>query len=85
MLTIEVIVRNPFPRAAQAFVGLVVPDGWAVDPTSVPLELPPDGEATLRATIRPAARTVRRARIAADVTIDERRFGQHAEALVDIG
>ncbi len=85
VLTIEVIVRNPFPRAAQAFVGLVVPDGWAVDPTSVPVELPPDGEATLRATIRPAARAVRRARIAADVTIDERRFGQHAEALVDIG
>ena len=30
VLTVEVIVRNPFPRAAQAFVGLVVPDGWAV-------------------------------------------------------
>jgi glyoxylase-like metal-dependent hydrolase (beta-lactamase superfamily II) len=83
-LAIEVIVRNPFPHPAAATVTLIVPDGWRTAPGTAPLPLPASGDATLRALIQPAARPIRRARIAADVTIDGRRFGQHAEALVDI-
>jgi len=83
-LSIEVIVRNPFAREAEATVRLVVPDQWSAEPAMATVKLPPGGEAIVAAVIRPVARPTRRARIAADLTIDGRRFGQHAESLVDI-
>jgi hypothetical protein len=42
------------------------------------------GTATLVFRVRTDGRPVRRARVAADVTVDDRRFGQHAEALVTV-
>jgi hypothetical protein len=84
-LEVEVIVRNPFPRASAGTVALVVPEGWSSEPRTAPISLPADGETSLRAVITPSPMRVRRARIAADLTIDGRRFGQHAEALVDVG
>ncbi|HYF91090.1 MAG TPA: MBL fold metallo-hydrolase [Symbiobacteriaceae bacterium] len=67
-----VTVRVTAP--AEAHVDLVVPDGWSVDaaPGSAFTVTPPAGV------------TVRRARVAADVTLGGRRLGLVAEALITV-
>jgi glyoxylase-like metal-dependent hydrolase (beta-lactamase superfamily II) len=83
-LGVEVEVRNPFGRDDVAVVRLVAPDGWQVDPEQrdVPLGARQTGVAAF--SLRPAGPPVRRARIAADLTVGGVRFGQQAEALVDV-
>jgi glyoxylase-like metal-dependent hydrolase (beta-lactamase superfamily II) len=83
-LDVEVWVRNPFPDAGQASVALVVPSGWQASPAiqRVPLDGGSNGTVTFR--VRTDGVAVRRARIAADVSIGRRRLGQHAEALVTV-
>jgi glyoxylase-like metal-dependent hydrolase (beta-lactamase superfamily II) len=81
-LELDVIVRNPFSREAVASVALVVPPGWA-EPEPQELALEAKGEAPLHFQLLTGGRE-RRARIAADVTVDGVRFGQQAEALVDV-
>jgi glyoxylase-like metal-dependent hydrolase (beta-lactamase superfamily II) len=80
---LEVAVRNPFDRPAVASVRLVVPPGWhAPAPEEAALE--PTGDAVLRFAVVTGGEPVRRARVAADVTVDGTPFGQLAEALVDV-
>lgn len=85
-LTVE--VRNPFDRPAVAAVSLVVPDGWTVTtPGSQDGHVSLDalGTAELLFCLEPPRGThVRRARVAADLTVDDRRFGQQAEALITV-
>jgi glyoxylase-like metal-dependent hydrolase (beta-lactamase superfamily II) len=83
-LGIEVLVRNPFHREADADVRLTVPDGWTVHPPARRVGLRSQGEARVPFKVRTGAAPVRRARIAADLTVDEVRFGQQAEALVTV-
>jgi glyoxylase-like metal-dependent hydrolase (beta-lactamase superfamily II) len=82
-LALHVIVRNPFAREAVASVALAVPDGWTAPPAQE-LALDPHAEGVLVLEVT-AAGPARRARIAADVTVDGVRFGQQAEALVSVG
>lgn len=82
LLKLEVTVRNPFDRRETATVRLVVPGGWT-GPEPEQVELPARGEAVVRFRLAPAA-PARRARVAADLTVGEARFGQQAEALVDV-
>ena len=63
-----------------AEVRLVVPDGWSVEPERVELTEPGDAYFV----VAPLAVCVSRARVAADVTIDGKRFGEQAEALIDV-
>ena len=77
-------VRNPFRRPAVARLRLVLPRGWRSASVLADVPLPPGGTRRVRATIVPRGGNVRRARIAVDVTIDGRRFGQVAEALLDV-
>jgi glyoxylase-like metal-dependent hydrolase (beta-lactamase superfamily II) len=79
---LDVIVRNPLAREAVAGVRLAVPGGWAVPPAQE-ASLAAKAEATLRFELV-AGRPERRARVAADVTVDGVPFGQQAEALVDV-
>jgi glyoxylase-like metal-dependent hydrolase (beta-lactamase superfamily II) len=65
--------------ATPAEVRLVVPAGWAAEPDRALLEHP--GRVTFQ--VRAGASAVR-ARVAADVTVDGVRYGQQAEALVDV-
>jgi len=81
-VSLDVRVRNPFPRTETAHVSLVVPAGWS-PPPAAELELSPHGEATARLSLVAGA-PARRARVAADVRVGETRFGQLAEALVDV-
>lgn len=85
-LRLEIAVRNPFGRPATATVRLVVPAGWRADPASVDVELGAHGAAVVAVAVLspPEAAPVRRARVAADLTVGEVPFGQQAEALVDV-
>jgi glyoxylase-like metal-dependent hydrolase (beta-lactamase superfamily II) len=81
---LEVSVRNPLPRRATGTVRLVVPAGWPVEPDGREVELGEGETATCSFRIRPVGGAVSRERVAADVTVDGLRFGQQAEALVDV-
>jgi hypothetical protein len=84
-LMFVVHMRNPFAHAAEAEVGLVVPAGWQVEPAEARCQLQPAtaGQQSFIVTPPPGL-VVRRARLAADLTVDGRRFGQQAEALVTL-
>ena len=80
----EVTVRNPFGRAEVATVSLVAPQGWSVDPDRQEVRLEAHAEATVVFRLTPAGDSVRRARVAADLTVGDTPFGQQAEALVTV-
>ena len=81
---LEVTVRNPFPRDERARVELALPSGFTAAPPADDVELSPHGEGTVRFVVHAAAEPVRRARLAADLTVGEVRFGEQAEALIDV-
>jgi glyoxylase-like metal-dependent hydrolase (beta-lactamase superfamily II) len=83
---VRVTVRNPFARDEIARIALAVPRGWVATPSVSDLAIPSHRSASVGFSVRPSPGTrVRRARIAADVTVGERRFGQLAEALITVG
>jgi glyoxylase-like metal-dependent hydrolase (beta-lactamase superfamily II) len=83
-LALDVTVRNPFDRDERASVRLVVPAGWP-EPAPQQIEVAALGEATARFELALArVDPVRRARVAADLTVGETPFGQQAEALVEV-
>jgi hypothetical protein len=78
-------VVNPFPTTETVLVELVVPAGWSCSPPAAQVDLAGRATGCLRFEVRsPAEGTWRRARIAADLRVGHRHFGQHAEALVDV-
>ena len=81
----EVEVRNPFDRDAPVELRLVLPDGWAATPETGEATLGPHGETRLSFAVRVGDEPVRRARLAAELTVAGVPFGQQAEALVDVG
>jgi glyoxylase-like metal-dependent hydrolase (beta-lactamase superfamily II) len=83
-LDASVVVRNPFARAEDADVAIVVPSGWSAEPALQRVGLAPQGEARLAFAVHVGSTPVRRARIAADLTVGGVRFGQQAEALVTV-
>jgi glyoxylase-like metal-dependent hydrolase (beta-lactamase superfamily II) len=84
--SVRVTVRNPFPRDHRGCIELVVPAGWSSEPPFVELEIPSHRSASVGFRVHPGSSApVRRARIAADVRFGDRRFGQLAEALIDVG
>jgi glyoxylase-like metal-dependent hydrolase (beta-lactamase superfamily II) len=83
-LDIGVTVHNPFRHAAEAVVTIVVPEGWSAEPSSRRVPLEPGGEARSAFSVRAGPEPARRARLAADLTVGDRRFGQQAEALVTV-
>lgn len=88
-LALAVEVLNPFSWPEEAEIDLVVPEGWSCrrdDGSDMErTRLDAHGMAVVRfCVVPPRGLHVRRARIAADVTVGERRFGQIAEALVTV-
>jgi glyoxylase-like metal-dependent hydrolase (beta-lactamase superfamily II) len=81
---LEVTVRNPFDRDETAAVRLVLPDGWEATPADPEVAIAARGEAVVSFRVRVGAERERRVRIAVDLTVGEARFGQQAEALVDV-
>jgi glyoxylase-like metal-dependent hydrolase (beta-lactamase superfamily II) len=85
LVELDVLVRNPFDRAADAAVKLVVPRGWTSTPQENEVALAARGEGIARFGLRVADEPVRRARVGVELSVDGTPFGQQAEALVDVG
>ena len=83
MTSFEVELRNPFPRPEEAVIQVVAPRGWEVEPTEQTLQITGVHQLSFKVTPPPNL-TVRRARLAVDLTIAGQRFGQQAEALVTV-
>jgi glyoxylase-like metal-dependent hydrolase (beta-lactamase superfamily II) len=82
-LRLEAIVRNPFARPAEAQLEAVVPAGWSADRVpAVALAAREERAVELRLVAGPEPSP--RLRVAVDLTVDGVRFGQQAEALVDV-
>ncbi|GDY31643.1 MBL fold metallo-hydrolase [Gandjariella thermophila] len=81
-LTVE--ARNPFDRTETVRVRMATPAGWSCAPAEAAGTVPGGRTTTFTFTLTPPAVTCRRARVAADLTVGRRRFGEHAEALVDV-
>jgi glyoxylase-like metal-dependent hydrolase (beta-lactamase superfamily II) len=81
-LALEVEVRNPFDREETATVELVVPAGWEVTPARGQVLLAPHESGSMRFDLRPDLGGS--AVVAADLTVGDVRFGQQAQALVDV-
>jgi glyoxylase-like metal-dependent hydrolase (beta-lactamase superfamily II) len=89
---LEVEVLNPLHDDADVRVRMIAPHGWAVRALSgseedghASLRLRPMERGTLRFCVTPPGDVrVRRARVAADVTVADRRLGQQAEALITV-
>jgi glyoxylase-like metal-dependent hydrolase (beta-lactamase superfamily II) len=83
--TIEVEVINPFPLEETATVTIVAPDDWRIDEPEKKIHMAANGKATVSFRITaPEGIAKRRIRIAADLTVGARRFGQQAEALINV-
>ncbi|HVM68688.1 MAG TPA: MBL fold metallo-hydrolase [Gaiellaceae bacterium] len=82
-VALDVAVRNPFREPATARVELAVPGGWPAPPGQE-IELAGSAEAVLRFEVGTGPEPARRARVAVDLTVGDTRFGQQAEALVDV-
>jgi glyoxylase-like metal-dependent hydrolase (beta-lactamase superfamily II) len=76
--------RNPFADADEVTVALVVPAGWHADPASATAQVPGRASEMFEFVVTPGETPCRRARLGADLTVGATRFGQHAEALVDV-
>jgi glyoxylase-like metal-dependent hydrolase (beta-lactamase superfamily II) len=81
-VTVQVTVRNPFPRAARLEVRLVGPTGWTGDRATLSAE--PRAEVSCSLAILPTG-PCRRQPFAVELVAEGRPFGQVAEALVTIG
>jgi glyoxylase-like metal-dependent hydrolase (beta-lactamase superfamily II) len=78
---LEVTVRNPFGRDEVALVRLAVPDCWTAVPIEQEVELAAKGEAVVRFRVTVGGSG---GLVAADLTVGETRYGQQAEALVEV-
>lgn len=83
--TFCVEATNPFPFDADVQVRMVLPAGWSASPAAGSARLKTGETGTLAFEVTPpeGIRAIR-ARIAADLVIGNRSFGQQAEALVDV-
>jgi glyoxylase-like metal-dependent hydrolase (beta-lactamase superfamily II) len=79
----EVEIRNPFYRSKEAVFQVIAPQGWHVEGGSQTLRISGTHRVSFKVTPPPGP-TVRRARLAVDLTVAGQRFGQQAEALVTV-
>ena len=84
-LSLEVEARNPFAGEEKVSVRLAVPKGWRCDPPEAAATVAGRAHTTFEFEVcPPSGEHVRRARVGADLTVGLCRFGQQAEALVDV-
>jgi glyoxylase-like metal-dependent hydrolase (beta-lactamase superfamily II) len=82
---VEVEIKNPQASLETIAAALALPDGWQAKPEVHEITLEGHETATLTYTIVPPhGGNARRARIAVDMTVGGKRFGQQAEALIDL-
>jgi glyoxylase-like metal-dependent hydrolase (beta-lactamase superfamily II) len=81
--TLHIKVKNPFRKEAVIRIKLVLPEGFEGE-TEFAQAAAPLESISVTAKIKASCMACRRMRIACDITIDERRFGEQAEMLVTI-
>jgi glyoxylase-like metal-dependent hydrolase (beta-lactamase superfamily II) len=84
-LALELRVTNHGAAAAEARAALALPPGWSAEPAAAAAPVGPGGTAILPFAVAVPAGAAGRHVVCADLTLGERRFGQVAEALVDVG
>ncbi|MBI5031692.1 MAG: MBL fold metallo-hydrolase [Chloroflexi bacterium] len=81
----EIEIKNPFDRDQDTCAVIVAPLGWHVEPAIIETRVQAREQQIVKFSLTlPFDISVRRARIAVDLTIGTTRFGQQAEALVSI-
>ena len=84
-LELDVRVTNHGLRPERSEVTLTLPPGWEAEPAVATSEVEPGEMVALRFSVRvPAGEPPARRILVADLTLGERRYGQRAEAIVDI-
>jgi hypothetical protein len=84
-LALDLRVTNLGPEPAALEAALDLPPGWASEPTRAATTVEPGAESVLPFAVSvPAAAVAGRHVLTADVTLAGRRWGQLAEALVDV-
>jgi hypothetical protein len=84
-LGLGVRVTNHAPEAQEASVDLVLPIGWTADRVSASATIGAGAMAELPFLVRiPAGAPDGRRVVLADLVLGDRRYGQRAEALVDV-
>lgn len=94
---LQVELHNPYDQSCEAMVEMVMPEGWQLRHVSAEGQVipPHKNPAVLQLSSREINRitfqispqmehTVRRARVAVDLSVNGKRFGQQAEALITI-
>jgi glyoxylase-like metal-dependent hydrolase (beta-lactamase superfamily II) len=78
-------IRNPADHVTDAEVRLVGPERWEIVPALARVPLPALGSQEVHFQVTPPEDArLRRVRLAADISLDGRRLGQQAEALVHV-
>ena len=84
-LSLEVEVRNPLPFAEEVRATVVAPPDWHIESLQSSAHLRSGEHAFLPFTVVPPPGTAgRRIVVAADLHVGNRRFGQHAEAIITV-
>jgi glyoxylase-like metal-dependent hydrolase (beta-lactamase superfamily II) len=84
-LALELRVTNLGAEAAAFEVALDLPAGWMAEPAAVAATIEPGGELVLPFRVAiPAGAAAARHVLTADITLANRRWGQLAEAIVDV-
>ena len=84
-IRLDLQVTNHASRARDALAHLVLPEGWTSTPAVARAEVAAGEMAALRFIVSvPASAETGRRVLVADLTLGERRYGQRAEAIVDI-
>ena len=84
-LPIELRVTNHGTGDAIGRAGLVAPPGWSVSPGEAETTIAAGESGVLRFVVEVPPGAAGRHVLCAELTLGERRFGQTAEALVDVG
>ncbi|MGE5139492.1 MAG: MBL fold metallo-hydrolase [Rudaea sp.] len=83
-IDMQVVLQNRSKHGATVRIELVVPRGWNVLPRHAEQDLASGESCLVDLSVMPGPAAVRRARVAADVTLNGKRLGQIAEALVTV-
>jgi glyoxylase-like metal-dependent hydrolase (beta-lactamase superfamily II) len=77
-------VVNPFAGPRRGEVRLVLPPGWKSQPDVASFEVDVGAEVIVEFTVTVGEKVGKRQRLAADLSIGQARFGQLADAVVDV-
>jgi hypothetical protein len=84
-LRLDLQVTNHAGHAQEAEAHLVLPEGWVVTPAVARVDVAAGEMAPLRFRVRvPSGAQPGRRVLVADLTLGDRRYGQRAEAIVDV-